>query len=161
MKIVRSFPKTVPPGRAYVQDAAERFVMDNYDYSGLAEFAAGEDVLLLEWDIAVSRHDLSMFTARAHLAGDWPLVAPYTLDRPGSYPFWRFLDDGTTLRRIRDGEPDCDLFGLGLVYLPNWVIAGFPKGVHMSDGTLSRWLREQPEWRPIPIDWATRIVHLH
>lgn len=159
MKIIRSFPKTIPPGRAYVQDDAERFPMENYDYSGLAEFAAGEDVLLLEWDIAVSRHDLSMFAGRAHVAGDWPLVAPYLLDRAGSWPHWR--DEGGELRRIRQDEDDCDLFGLGLAFLPFWVISGFPRGQHMSDGTLSRWLRTVPGWRPVPVDWGTRVVHLH
>ena len=159
LRIVRSFPKTVPSGRAYVQDDLERFYMDNYDYQGLKDFAGDDDVVLLEWDIAVSRYDLSMFIARAHIFGDWPLVGSYVLDRPGTYPHWR--DEDGELRRIHDNEPDCDLFGLGLVYLPNWVLRDFPKPNHMSDGSLSRWLRTLPDWKPIPVDWATKIVHLH
>jgi hypothetical protein len=52
-----------------------------------------------------------------------------------------------------------------MVYLPDWIIQGCPveyqNSTILSDGTLPRWLMEQPGWRPIPVDWDTTIVHLH
>lgn len=161
VRLVRSFPAVIPPGRAYVADEAERFLMRDYDYRGLPQFAGGDHLILLEWDIAVSRYDLSMFTARAHLTPNWPLVAPYLIGDPGECVHAREEADGSGYRHLRDGEPDCDVFGLGLIYLPNWVLRDYPKGTAMSDGTLSRWLRTQPGWRPVGVDWGTRVVHLH
>jgi hypothetical protein len=165
MRIIRSFPRTIPPGRAYVQDDYERFLMSNYDYTGLADQLAGDDCLLLEWDIAVSRHDVSMFIARAHPVSDWPMVAPYLLDRTGSWPHLRVLEDGKSTRRIERGEPDCDLFGFGMVFFPNWVLRDHPRNFGNSsvtgDGTVPAWLRTLPHWKPVPVDWGTTVVHLH
>lgn len=159
MRVIRSFPDDGPvPGRAYVSDYIERLYNRPFDYSGLKQY--NDDVVLLEWDIAVSKPDLDGFIERAK--GDWPIVAPF-LARDGSkYMHWRTEDYG--LRPIVRNEPDCDLFGFGLVYFPAWVIRECPIGYGgssiMSDGTLPRWLQEQ-ESRPIPVDWSVTVVHLH
>jgi hypothetical protein len=157
MRVIRSFPKVIPPGRAYVQDDLERFYMSEYDYQPLAEFAFGDDILLLEWDIAVSKYDLQMFIGRAHVHGD-VIVAPYDLTTPGTVPHWNLVN-GQPERVTRDDD-ECDYFGLGMVYLPNYVLTGYPKGNPMTDGTLSRWYHKQYNKR-VPIDWGTRVVHLH
>lgn len=158
LRIVRSFPKVVPPGRAYVQDDLERFYMSEYDYQPLADFAGDDDIVLLEWDIAVSRYDLGMFIGRAHVHAG-PMVAPYDLTRPGTWPHWRV--QGSEVRRIHKGEPECEYFGLGLVYLPNYVLKEYPVGHPMTDGTLSRWFQSSEHAQPVPIDWGTTVTHLH
>lgn len=158
MKVLRSFPADGPvPGRAYVQDYMPRLLNRGFDYMGLKDYH--DDIVLVEWDIAVSRPDLDRFVANAK--GDWPIVAPF-LARDGShYMHWR--EEGDGLRPIRKGEPDCDLFAFGLVYFPAWVIRDYPAGYGgssiLSDGSLPRWLQER-ERRPVPVDWSVTVVHL-
>lgn len=162
MRTIRSFPEIIPAGRAYVQDDTERFLMSGYDYAGLKRFT--EDIILLEWDIAVSSADLERFTAHAELFHDWPMVAPYDIGQPPHCAHWRDPGGNRALRPIARREPDCDLFGFGMVYLPAWVIRDCPARYQnssvMGDGTLPRWLREQPGWEPVPVDWSIRVVHL-
>lgn len=166
MKILRSFPtEPFPPGRAYVQDGLERFVTPvAFDYTGLLDRIGTDGVVLLEWDIAVSALDLGLFAQRWK-GSDWPAVAPF-LTRDGShYLHWRIpADPLKTLRPIHKGEPDCDLFGFGMVYLPRWVLRDYPPGYGgssiLSDGSLPRWLQEAHGPRPVPVDWSVTVVHL-
>jgi hypothetical protein len=163
MKILRSFPDDGgPPGRAHVEDDLERYLNRPYDYSGLKAY--GDDILLLEWDIAVSRTDLGIFAQRVK-GRDWPMVAPF-LNRDGThYMHWRIpADPLLTLRPIFHGEPDCDLFGFGMVYFPAWVLRDYPPGWGsssiLSDGSFPRWLQSLPQARPVPVDWDITVVHL-
>jgi hypothetical protein len=164
VKILRSFPDDGgPPGRAHVEDDLERYLNRPYDYSGLAAY--GDDILLLEWDIAVSRTDLGIFAQRVK-GRDWPAVAPF-LDRDGTkYMHWRRFGEPNReqYRPIRKGEPDCDLFGFGMVYFPAWVLRDYPPGWGnssiLSDGSLPRWLQSLPHARPVPVDWDIVVVHL-
>src|SRR6266705_1341970 len=79
MRLIRSWPAKPPAGRACVQDGMERLVMDGYDYRCIE--AIDDDVLLLEWDIAIGEHELVRFAERARQAPDRVLVAPYPLYR--------------------------------------------------------------------------------
>src|SRR5580692_1999207 len=100
MKILRSFPDDGgPKGRAYVQDDIERLYNRPFDYSGLKQY--GEDIVLLEWDIAVSKTDLARFADRAE--GDWPIVAPFLSRDSAHYLHWRIEPYGP--RPIVKGEP--------------------------------------------------------
>lgn len=160
MKIIRSFPKVIPEGRAYVADDIERHLMQDYDYAWLRD--VGDDVLLLEWDIAVSVTDLTRFAARCQFQfAAWPLVAPYEIG--GHQAHWREVHGA--YQPIRRGDPDCDLFGFGMAYFPAWVLRDCPPrfggSTIMGDGTLPRWLRTLPNWRPVPVDWSVSVVHLH
>src|ERR1700733_3447866 len=160
MKILRSFPnETPPPGRGYVVDAIERFPQPAFDYTELKNY--GDDLVILEWDIAVSSLDLARFAGRA-FGGQWPAVAPFFNRDTGKVMHWR--QEETGLRPIWRNEPDCDLFGFGLVYLPWWVIRDYPLGYGgssiLSDGSLPGWLREHAAWKPIPVDWNTTVVHI-
>jgi hypothetical protein len=164
MKILRSFPDDGgPPGRAHVEDDLERYLNRPYDYSGLAAY--GDDILLLEWDIAVSRTDLGIFAQRVK-GRDWPMVAPF-LDRDGTkWMHWRRFGEPAKeqYRPLRKWEPDCDLFGFGMVYFPAWVLRDYPPGWGnssiLSDGSLPRWLQSLPHARPVPVDWDIVVVHL-
>jgi hypothetical protein len=162
VKILRSFPDDGgPPGRAHVEDDLERHLNRPYDYSGLKAY--GDDILLLEWDIAVSRTDLGIFAQRVK-GSDWPVVAPF-LDRAGMhYMHWRIPPGSRAVRPIHHGEPDCDLFGFGMVYFPAWTLRDYPPGWGnssiLSDGSFPRWLQTLPQWKPIPVDWGITVVHL-
>ena len=71
MKILRSFPEPgkIPPGRAYVADDLEKLYTP-LGAGGRADFSAlrglADDVILVEWDVAVDRADMARF---ARLAG--------------------------------------------------------------------------------------------
>lgn len=169
MQIIRSWPARVPPGRAYVQDDLPRLVIEDYDYRALAD--VDDDVLLIEWDIAVGKEDLAEFAARARSAPDRVLVAPYRLYHVASGrpcpPRWAHRRyEGTPetgrLVHVQDGDPVAHLWGLGMTYLPCAVICGFVAAWdgHVSDGSLSGW--HYRNVRPdVPITWDIRPVHLH
>jgi hypothetical protein len=182
MRLIRSFPATIPPGRAYVVDQMERFIMTDYDYSGLG--ALDDDVLLLEWDMAVSREDLTRFQTTIARYPDEPLVAPYRLYRAQGAvePVWahRLIDDTTGEEAwLWDGLPLADYIGFGMVYLPRMLIRAFlaapapargrspylpPEAgysdMRLTDQTFSIWLRHTQGVRTM-VDWRVRPVHLH
>src|SRR6478735_9107366 len=75
MKTIRSWPAVIPPGRNYVVDNLPKFLMGDYSYRGLGDL--DDDVLLIEWDMAIGKEDLDRFLG--HI-GDDPsrvVVAPY------------------------------------------------------------------------------------
>lgn len=175
---MRSWPRAIPAGRVgYVVDDAPRMEMEAHDYrrGGLAD--VGDDLLLLEWDIAVSKEDLALFARRARQQSDRVLVAPYPIygDR---YPqlmapwIWAHRHWGGEPRGrvgavgaypVSTGDPTCNLFGLGMVYLPRDVIAGFfaaDYANHCGDVEFSQWhYRHVAE--QVPICWDIRPVHLN
>lgn len=170
MKLLRSWPATVPAGRAYVHDSIPRLVMRDYDYRILGD--VDDDVLLIEWDLAVGKEELVEFADRARATPDRVLVAPYRLyhyasDRDRPVPVWahrRYIGTPETGRlvHVTEDQPTAHLWGLGLTYLPRHVIrrflAAWPGDV--SDGSLSGWHHRhiEPE---VPITWDIRPVHLH
>lgn len=175
MKLIRSWPATIPEGRSYVVDDIERFVMGGeegvpeFDYRGLVRY--DEDLVLIEWDIAVGGEQLSRFMARAAAEPHKVRVAPYLLyrghrpDRP-QHPFYchRVREPGR--RKFVTGPEDqfCHMFGFGLIYLPNALIQRFMAqiGEHgrFTDTTFSRW-HMQKVHTPVPIDWDCHAIHLH
>lgn len=170
MRLIRSWPATIPDNRAYVVDGMERLVMSGFDYRCLADI--DDDLILIEWDIAVSREGLDLFIERAREEPDQIRVAPYRL-YPGTYrvprPIWchRIRDPGT--RRFAKGPEDthCQMFGFGLVYLPRPLVVGFLKyiegqpNVKFTDSTFSRWHMRHGRKKDVPIDWDIPLVHLH
>lgn len=169
MRLVRSWPARVPPGRAHVQDDLPRLVVEDYDYRVLGD--VDDDVLLIEWDIAVGKEDLEEFAARAAAAPDRVLVAPYRLyayqsgnSCPPRWAHRRYEGTPETGRlvHVQDGDPAAHLWGLGLTYLPRAFTRSFLAawGGHVSDGSLSGW--HYRNVRPdVPITWDIRPVHLH
>jgi hypothetical protein len=178
MKLVRSWPANIPEGRSYVVDDIERFVMgaDNdtqFDYRRLVDY--DDDIVLIEWDIAVGGEQLRTFIDRARAEPDRVRVAPYLLYRGGrdgkaaQVPFYvhRIREPG--MRTWVKGPDDtyCHLFGFGLIYLPKDLIAGFvaqlPAASKFGDTEFSRWHARQPigQRRNVPIDWDCHAVHLH
>lgn len=171
MQLLRSWPEQVPEGRAHVVDDIPRLVMRDYDYRApLAE--VDDDVLLIEWDLAIGKEDLAEFARRARAAPDRVLVAPYRLyhyssNRDRAEPIWvhrRYegTPESGTLRHVTEADATCHLWGLGLTYLPRWVVAKFVAewGGTLSDGALSGWHYRHVQ-QEVPITWDIRPVHLH
>ncbi len=176
MKLVRSWPANIPEGRSYVVDDIPRFMMGGegnreFDYRGLADL--GDDVVLIEWDIAVGAEQLELFMARAAAEPDRVRVAPYLLYRGGKRggqaqtPFYchRIREQG--MRTWVKGPADtyCHMFGFGLIYLPAAIIRAFVGQMeptsHFGDTEFSRWHMRHCKHRNVPIDWDCHAVHLH
>jgi hypothetical protein len=178
MKLVRSWPAEIPEGRGYVVDDIPRFVMGGegdrqFDYRRLADL--DDDIVLIEWDIAVGAESLALFMARAKDAPEQVRVAPYLLYRGGDregrpqIPFYvhRIRDPGTRTWVRGPEDAYCNMFGFGLIYLPKAMIQAFlaqlPAKQNFGDTEFSRWhMRSAPRHlRNVPIDWDVPLVHLH
>ena len=159
MRWVRAWPEHPKPDRNHVVDKMQRVTVDGYDYSGLA--AIMDDVCLLDWDIAMSPEDRTVFACRAAADPDWPRVAPYRLYHRKSEwaayrPGWEPVDYG---------EPTCSYFGFGIVYLPRILVVEClwtrrNRTEALTDCEFSTWFWERYR-RPTPIDWDLHPVHLH
>jgi hypothetical protein len=173
VKLVRSWPDRIPGGRAHVVDDIPRIVLDRYDYKPLA--GVGDDVLLLEWDMAVGQADLQAFAERAQQSPDRVLVAPYVIyaDSYGlpadvwAHRWWAGDGAGTISPAgavpVQTGDPVCQLFGLGMCYLPATLIRRFAAlswSSHYGDTEFSMWHYERVT-HDVPIMWDVRPVHLH
>ena len=175
MKLVRSWPETIPEGRSYVVDDIPKFVMGKdgdrqYDYRYLVDL--DDDVVLIEWDIAIGGEMLAEFMRRAKAEPDQIRVAPYVLYRRvaregrAQTPFYVHRVRTQRERRwAKQGDPFCQMFGFGLVYLPKVLIRRFvdqmKPGSHFGDSEFSRWHMRNVANIDVPIDWDLPAVHLH
>lgn len=161
----------VPPNKSYVVDQVEHLVISDCNYRPLDEI--DDDVLLLEWDITVERDELKSFAARAKSSPDSVLVAPYKLYYPDlPAPVWAHrLWDGNPpdsnfpagTRPVIDEQPTCNLFGLGVIYLPRKIVRAFVASNysrHFGDVEFSMW-HYRNVCQQVPIDWETRPIHLN
>lgn len=177
---LRSFPVNPPPGRAYVQDDMERLLQDNYDYTPLGDI--DEDVVIVEWDVAVAPEQVERFTENALSRPERVLVAPHYLYTVAEAPViaHRRVNLLTGAERwLTSGELDCDYFAFGLIYLPRDLVRQFldtpapdrgrspflPTGnpyddCRFIDQTFSVWHRHRLG-RTAAIDWSVWPAHLH
>ena len=172
MRLVRSWPAVIPAGRAYVQDDIDKLVMEGHDYRILA--GLDDDIVLLEWDIAVGKCELERFISRCETDPTQVRVAPYLIYQAfsgRSYPFhplWAHRryegtpETGST-RTITEHDKTCHLFGFGLVYLPRVYVRQFLDfwAGHFDDAAFSGWHYRNAPDPEVPIDWDVPTVHLH
>ena len=169
MRLIRSWPSRPPEGRARVEDSIERLVMEDYDYRILGD--VGDDVLLLEWDIAVGRDELLRFASRAQETPGRVLVAPYPIYRSTIglhdigqpvWPYRRYSTGERTTRFVQPTDSHCHLFALGMTYLPAEVVKKFLADYpgHFSDVSFSGWHYRNIE-QEVPIAWDCAAVHLN
>jgi len=142
-----------------------------FDYRRLVDL--NDDVVLIEWDIAVGAEQLELFMARAAAEPDRVRVAPYLLYRGGKRdgqkqrPFYchRIREQG--MRTWVKGPEDtyCHMFGFGLIYLPGAIIRAFVEQMeptsHFGDTEFSRWHMRNVQPNRVPIEWSCHCVHLH
>lgn len=171
MRLIRSWPEKVPEGRSYVVDQLERLVMKDYDYHCLE--SVDDDVLLLEWDLAIGRDELARFAERAKASPDRVLVAPYPIYRStlglhdlsrAVYPFRLYNPGNSSMRWCTPADPTCHTFGFGVTYLPRLLVKRYlaDTGPAMfNDVTFSQWHYLNADDREVPIAWDCPAVHLN
>jgi hypothetical protein len=147
----------------------------------------GDDVTIIEWDMALSWEDRQAWEAHVTAAPGLVQVAPYRQYYGWCKPDgaqWGFVhrqaDRPLAGGPGAGGDAECDYFGFGLVYLPLWIIralvadcedpdAAARRGSHLgvvlagryiTDVTFSVWHREVTGHR-VPVRWDVRPVHLH
>lgn len=166
MKLLRSWPECVPATntRSHVVDTVPRLYLADYDYRPLVD--VDDDVVMLEWDIAVDRTALAEFVRRAKAQPDRVIVGPYRLyettvhNRPLKKPVWcHRRSDGS---HVDTGEQWCSYFGFGLAYFPRDIVKAFAESWpgHFSDGTFSGWHRREVT-EHVEIIWDAPAAHLH
>lgn len=173
MRLLRSWPKVIPPGRSYVQDGMERLLIEQHDYRPLGSI--DDSVLLLEWDVATDREDLERFAARAREHPERVLVAPYRIPADlyhlpapcWAHRRWDGTGAGTVVpvgaMPIQTGDPVCNLFGLGMCYLPRALVRRFLAegySTHFGDKEFSMW-HYQRVAAEVAVCWDVRPVHLN
>jgi hypothetical protein len=173
MRLLRSWPARIPEGRNYVVDSIERLIIDNHHYGPLATI--DDDILLLEWDVAVGQEDLRHFADHARQDPNRVLVAPYRIyaDTYGlpadiwAHRHWDGTGSGTVIPTgatpISTGDPICNLFGLGMVWLPRDLhhrFAAVAWASHFGDKEFSMWHYERVA-KDVPVCWDVRPVHLN
>ena len=184
MRVLRSFPDPVPQGRAYVADGLERLIQTNYDYTPLGLACVDDDVVIIEWDMALADRDLRRFLAHASLTPVDVLVAPQWLYHVAGGPQigHRVVDGCGVERWVTPHDDWCDLFAFGLIYFPRRLVHAFlaapapqrgrspflPADIALypyddcrfTDQTFSMWHR-YTLGRRARIDWSVWPVHLH
>jgi hypothetical protein len=161
----------VPEGRAYVHDGIERLVMDGYDYHCLEP--VDDDVLLLEWDIAIGRQELVTFAEHAQSTPDRVRVAPYPIYRSTLslvdlgrqvYPFRLYNAENYTMRWVTRDDKVCHTFGFGVIYLPRLLVKRYLADkwpALFNDMTFSQWHYLHSGQPEVPIEWDCPAVHLN
>ena len=169
MKLIRSWPKTIPEGRGYVVDGIDRLVMEGFDYRCLAD--VDDDVVLIEWDIAIGGDELAEFMRRAADDPEQVRVSPYLLYPPstggnGKFYCHRIRAAGGVRWVAGPEDAYCHMFGFGLIYLPRAYTLQFMETLRskdrFTDTTFSYWHhRHRGIRKQVPIDWDLPAVHLH
>lgn len=169
VRIIRSWPEVVPEDRNYVVDDLPRWLMRDCSYRGLDRLV--DDVLVVEWDIAVDHEQLKLFAEQARSLPGEVLAAPYRIWDRG-YPVWaqRHWDGAGidtnqphTAKPIETGDETCQLPSLGLTYLPKAFIdtyAASPRASHWGDVEMGMAWCAAGHWRS-RVTWDVRPVHLH
>ena len=185
MRWLRSWPLEFDEGqlqsRAHVIDSLPRLYTRDYDYTPLGEI--DDDVIIVEWDIAVDPDDAEQFELMCKPHPYEPLVAAHKLYHidPDLKYVWahRKLRHDDRARWIGWHEPFCDYFAFGLIYLPRDLVRDFlaapapargaplvtPGGytdTRFTDQTFSMWYRHRCEsGGPVRVEWSVQPVHLH
>jgi hypothetical protein len=164
VQVVRAWPNHPPGGRPHVHDDWPRVAVDNFDYRGL--IALGDNVINLDWDVAVDLDDLRSFANHAAENPDRPLWGPCKLwGEP--IPRWcaqTIAPDGSCVNWVTEVDTYCHLFGFGFTYLPHSLMVQYVAenpGTIMSDVTFATWLYYTQGRGEVKIDWSVRGIHIH
>jgi len=163
---VRAWPVTGAPAGQHVADSMERVSVGGGNYLPVLEELAGQDSVLVAWDIAVSREDVARFTLFAKQTPGRVRVAPYRLYKPSTgldRPVWPpRVAARPSPGWVTSADEACDLFPLGMVYLPGAVTAEYASHPRESspDLAFARW-HHVSGLGPVPVTWDVKPVHVH
>lgn len=172
MRVIRSFPAAIPDNRNYIIDDAQKLINVCYNYQGLVDI--DDDIIHLDWDQAIGRDDLITFARRARQNPDRVLVGPTPIERDypnghsSNWNCFKYEPNGVSKRFVKTGEPTCDLFGFGMVYLPRKMVLEFVDTYRaqldagterFNDMAFSGWYTNA--YGPADICWDVTVVHLH
>lgn len=174
MNIIRVVPKTIPENRNYVVDSLDKVEIWNYDMHFLAEI--NDDIIMLEWDIAVAHHDLYNFITHCRDNPNSVMVAPYIL-----YPSPQFVDITAPqwahrhmthemplqLQWIEYGDTVCDIFSTGMIYIPKDIAKRLGDADdlitwhhNLTDCKFAFW-HYYSIGKKVPVLWDVRPIHMH
>lgn len=176
MQLVRSWPRKPPDNHPRIEDNCTRITVDWCDYSALLQL--NDDVLHLDWDVAVGLDELQAFADKCrsepHLVRVAPTMSYPTRQRrwhpapgtPKHYLVWDKESWESNREGLRPGTPYCNYFAFGMVYLPRWTLERFmesvPKfGPTLNDVSFSVWYQVFTHGQPVPVEWDTHAVHLN
>ena len=179
MKLLRSWPSQVPEGRAYVVDDCPRMVMSQLDYRPPFTRDVDDDLLLIEWDIAIGPEELTTFAKAARRRPEEMLVAPYKIYPSLKYdlpaPIWAHRHwDGTAdppgscfpryegWTPVETGDETCNLFGFGISYFPRDLVHDFLRtpANQLSDVSFGMWHYAHVS-QTVAICWDAPGLHLN
>lgn len=176
VRLVRSWPRKPPDNHPRIEDNCTRIVIDWCDYSALLQL--NDDVLHLDWDVAVGQDELQAFAAKCIAEPEVVRVAPTmsypTRQRawhpapgtPKHYMVWSEESWASDRVGLRPGTPYCNYFAFGFVYLPRWTLEGFMEsipdfGSTLNDVSFSAWYQYVTGGRDVPVEWDTNVIHLN
>lgn len=134
-----------------------------------------DDVILLEWDMAIAHHDLHNFIAHARQAPHLVHVAPYVLYETSldelHAPVWahrHMLNEMPLhLKWVDYGDSVCDLFSTGMIYIPRDIANRLSESDdlvtwhhNINDSKFAFWYY-YTIGEKVPIHWDVRPIHLH
>jgi hypothetical protein len=177
MKLVRSWPKKPPDNHPRIYDNCERVYIETVDYRPLLQL--NDDVLHLDWDVSAGQDAVKAFARKCKAEPELVRVAPTmsypTRQRrwhsapgtPHRYMIWAIGDDGKTKIELPEGSPECNISSFGMIYLPQWTIAGFCAALEFNgygdkfiDVNFCYWYYRETG-RAIPVDWDTHTIHIN
>ena len=176
MKLVRSWPRKPPDNHPRIQDNCPRITVDWCDYSSLLQL--NDDVLQLDWDVAVGLDELQAFARRCLDESERVRVGPTmsypTRQRrwhaapgtPKQYMVWSAESWATDRVGLKPPTPTCNYFAFGMVYLPRWTLEAFMEsipefGPTLNDVSFSAWYQDITGGIEVPIEWDAHPVHLN
>lgn len=172
MRVIRSWPMTPPDEHPRVFDNCERIYIPTTDYRPLVD--VGENLIHLDWDVAVGRTELREFARKCEAEPDRCRVAPtwayvtrmrrdhYARGQRTELMIWKY-DQRRGRMRVQWGDPECNLFGFGFVYLPTWAFCGYVADLDpatpASDTGFGQWYFKATNGQGVPVEWGTHAVH--
>lgn len=176
MKLVRSWPIDPPEDHPQIFDDCELVYIDAVDYTPLLQL--NDNVLHLDWDVAVGRNELRAFAAKCKAEPELVRVAPtmnYVTRHfrsrknfPTTTQWMVWKQTGGGRESINPGDPACDYFAFGMVYLPLWALKQYKTDCpreRFYDQSFSKWhfkyhggYGTSPG---VPVEWDTHAVHLN
>jgi len=176
MRLIRTWPQDMTglDAKNRIIDDCERVYIPSIDRKPMVTL--DDNVIHLDWDVAVSRDDLREFARRCAADPERVRVVPTLAHQtqrtrtgqpqttPTHWMVWRQDYHGGPRIELKPGESPAHIFSFGLVYLPKWTIQGFIRDMpdtNLDDTQFANWHNRQTAYQGCPVDWDIPTVHLN